>query len=295
MAEKDSSKKVTTKKPAAHPPAAEMVATAITELKDRNGSSLQAIKKYIATNFDVQMDRQLLFIKRALKSGVEKGKLVQTKGKGASGSFKLNVQAAKAQASEKAKKEKEKAKLLAQREKAKEKATAKKEKLQKAAAAKKVKAAPKKAKKPVKKTTEKKEKKKTPKKAPKKPAAKKSTPKKTPNKAAAAAKKPKTAKPKKPAAKKTAKAAKWFCTPTFSSYQKRLFSEPPHTQERTLVQMYWDTMIMCNEEEEGKKKGVKQRNEKKREIRMRWIMEGGISPISTGFRFSPFKIQTNYI
>eukprot|EP00057_Strongylocentrotus_purpuratus_P001256 XP_001197490.1 PREDICTED: histone H1, early embryonic-like [Strongylocentrotus purpuratus] len=75
MAEKESSKKVTTKKPAAHPPAAEMVATAITELKDRNGSSLQAIKKYIATNFDVQMDRQLLFIKRALKSGVEKGKL----------------------------------------------------------------------------------------------------------------------------------------------------------------------------------------------------------------------------
>eukprot|EP00057_Strongylocentrotus_purpuratus_P009167 XP_011663641.1 PREDICTED: histone H1, early embryonic-like [Strongylocentrotus purpuratus] len=72
MAEKESSKKVTTKKPAAHPPAAEMVATAITELKDRNGSSLQAIKKYIATNFDVQMDRQLLFIKRALKSGVEK-------------------------------------------------------------------------------------------------------------------------------------------------------------------------------------------------------------------------------
>ncbi|XP_030838381.1 histone H1, early embryonic-like [Strongylocentrotus purpuratus] len=110
MAEKNSSKKVTTKKPAAHPPAAEMVATAITELKDRNGSSLQAIKKYIATNFDVQMDRQLLFIKRALKSGVEKGKLVQTKGKGTSGSFKLNVQAAKAQASEKAKKEKEKAK-----------------------------------------------------------------------------------------------------------------------------------------------------------------------------------------
>ena len=38
MADKDTTKKVTKKKPAAHPPAAEMVATAITELKDRNGS-----------------------------------------------------------------------------------------------------------------------------------------------------------------------------------------------------------------------------------------------------------------
>ena len=155
MAEKDSSKKVAKKKPATHPPAAEMISTAITELKDRNGSSLQAIKKYIETNFDVQMDRQLIFIKRALKSGVEKGKLVQTKGKGASGSFKLNMQAAKAQAAEKAKKEKEKAKLQAQREKAKAKAAVKKEKQQKAAAAKKAKAAPKKVKKPAKKTTEK--------------------------------------------------------------------------------------------------------------------------------------------
>ena len=51
----------------------------------------------------------------------------------------------------------------------------------------------------------------------------------------------------------------------FPILPKRLFSEPPHTQERTLVQMHsWDTMIMCNEEEnEGKKRGwgggVKQR------------------------------------
>ena len=200
MADNDTTKKVTMKKPAAHPPAAEMVTTAITELKDRNGSSLQAIKKYIETNFDVQMDRQLIFIKRALKSGVEKGKLLQTKGKGASGSFKLNMQAAKAQAAEKAKKEKEKAKLLALREKAKAKDAVKKEK---AAVAKKAKAAPKKTvKKPAKKTTEKKEKKiKTPKK--KATAAKKATPKKATKKTAA--KKPKASIPKKPAAKKVAK------------------------------------------------------------------------------------------
>ena len=200
MAEKGTTKNAPKKKPAAHPPAAEMVATAITELKDRNGSSLQAIKKYIESNFDVQMDRQLVFIKRALKTGVEKGKLTQTKGKGASGSFKLNQQAAKAQAAEKARKEKEKAKQQAQREKAKAKAAAKKEKQQKAAAAKKAKSAAKKVKKPAKKTTEKKEKKETPK---KKAPAKKSTPKKTTKKVVA--KKPKASKPKKPAAKKAAK------------------------------------------------------------------------------------------
>ncbi|XP_041463853.1 uncharacterized protein LOC121414866 [Lytechinus variegatus] len=202
MAEKDT-KKAPKKKPATHPPAAEMVMTAITELKEKNGSSLQAIKKYIEQNFDVQMDRQLIFIKKALKAGVEKGKLTQTKGKGASGSFKLNVQAAKAQAAEKAKKEKERAKKEKEREKAKAKAAAQKEKKQKAAAAKKAKAAPKKVKKSVKKTTEKKEKKKTPK---KKVPAKKSTPKKATKKAVA--KKPKASNPKKPAAKKVTKKSK---------------------------------------------------------------------------------------
>nr|XP_054772401.1 histone H1.1, embryonic-like [Lytechinus pictus] len=194
MAEKDT-KKAPKKKPATHPPAAEMVMTAISELKERNGSSLQAFKKYIEQNFDVQMDRQLIFIKRALKAGVVKGKLTQTKGEGAPGSFKLNVQAAKAQAAEKAKKEKERAKQQAQREKAKAKSAAQKEKKEKAAAAKKAKAAPKKVKKPAKKTktTEKKEKKKTPK---KKVPAKKSTPKKATKKAVT--KEPKASNPKKP-------------------------------------------------------------------------------------------------
>ena len=53
-----------------HPPTAEMVNNAIKNLKERGGSSLQAIKKY-------------------LKGAVANGQLIQTKGKGASGSFKI--------------------------------------------------------------------------------------------------------------------------------------------------------------------------------------------------------------
>lgn len=41
------------KKPAAHPPTSEMVMKAIVTLKERSGSSLPAIKKYIAANYKV--------------------------------------------------------------------------------------------------------------------------------------------------------------------------------------------------------------------------------------------------
>lgn len=41
------------KKPAAHPPTSEMVIKAIVTLKERSGSSLPAIKKYIAANYKV--------------------------------------------------------------------------------------------------------------------------------------------------------------------------------------------------------------------------------------------------
>lgn len=155
----------TVKKPKAkpsHPPTSEMVNTAIKTLKERGGSSLQAIKKYIAANYKVDVDKLAPFIKKYLKSAVTSGTLIQTKGKGASGSFKLS-------AAKKAEKPVKKAK----------KPAAKKEKKVKKPAAKKT---PKKAaKKPKAKTT----KAKTPKKpkAPKpktakKPAAKKAAPKK---------------------------------------------------------------------------------------------------------------------
>lgn len=72
-----------------HPPTSEMVTAAIKELKDRKGSSLQAIKKYIVSTYKVDGEKVAPFIKRYLKAAVVSGTVVQTKGKGASGSFKL--------------------------------------------------------------------------------------------------------------------------------------------------------------------------------------------------------------
>lgn len=72
-----------------HPPTSTLVNGAIRALKERRGSSLQAIKKYIAANNKVDADKLAPFIKKYLKNAVAGGKLVQTKGKGASGSFKL--------------------------------------------------------------------------------------------------------------------------------------------------------------------------------------------------------------
>lgn len=77
-----------------HPPVASMVNAAIKNLKERGGSSSQAIKKYIAANNKCDVEKLAPFIKRYLKSAVAKGLLVQTKGKGASGSFKLKEKTA---------------------------------------------------------------------------------------------------------------------------------------------------------------------------------------------------------
>lgn len=72
-----------------HPRTSEMVNAAIKSLKERSGSSLQAIKKYVSSTYKVDAEKHAPFIKRYLKTAVASGALVQTKGKGASGSFKL--------------------------------------------------------------------------------------------------------------------------------------------------------------------------------------------------------------
>lgn len=72
-----------------HPSTAQMVDNAIKNLKERGGSSLQAIKKYISSTYKVDAEKSAPFIKKYLKQAVDKGQLIQTKGKGASGSFKL--------------------------------------------------------------------------------------------------------------------------------------------------------------------------------------------------------------
>ncbi|XP_066304493.1 histone H1-like [Branchiostoma lanceolatum] len=168
------------KAPAAHPPTSAMITAALEALKDRKGSSLLAIKKYIAGNYKFDVEKKAHFIKLALKALVAKGTLIQVKGTGASGSFKINVAAKKA--AEKAAKKPAVKKPV--KKPAAKKATKPKTAKPKKPAAKKA-TTPEKTKKPAAKKT---------KKSPaKKPAAKKPT-KKTPK--------------KKPAAKKAAPAKK---------------------------------------------------------------------------------------
>jgi histone H1/5 len=150
-------KKPAAKKVAEHPKYSEMIAAAIGALKERSGSSRQAILKYVAANYKVG-DGANTHVKLALKRGVAGGALKQVKGAGASGSFKL---AEKAKPAKKAVKKKPAA---AAKKPAAKKATPKK----KPAAKKAVKKTPKKAVK------------KTPKKAAKKPAAKKPAARKLP-------------------------------------------------------------------------------------------------------------------
>jgi len=176
-------KKVTKpKKAATHPPFSAMIKEAITSLKERGGSSRQAILKYIVKTHKISADDKsaVAHLKLALKRDVASGKLKQSKGTGASGSFKLG--AVKAEKKPKAKKTVKKA--------VKKPATKKTKKTTKPKTAKPKKTAAKKVKKP---KAVKPKKAKSPKKA-KKPATKKPAAKKP-----AKAKKAKT--PKKAAKK----------------------------------------------------------------------------------------------
>merc|ERR1711972_1217411 len=72
------------KKPATHPKTSVMIVAAVKDLKNRKGSSLAAIKKHIAANNKVDIAKLNPFIKKGIKSLVEKKVLIQVKG-----SFKL--------------------------------------------------------------------------------------------------------------------------------------------------------------------------------------------------------------
>merc|ERR1719400_2146201 len=104
-----------------HPKSAEMVA-AIKALKERGGSSLPAIKKYIAANYKCDVVKLAPFIRKALKKGVESKKIVQVKA-----SYKMGKE-------EKPKKVKKKPVKKAKKPKAPKKAAAKKAKSPKKAA-----------------------------------------------------------------------------------------------------------------------------------------------------------------
>lgn len=88
---------------ASGPPVSELITKAVAASKERSGVSLAALKKALAAaGYDVEKNNSR--IKLGLKSLVSKGILVQTKGTGASGSFKLNKKAASGEAKPKAKK-----------------------------------------------------------------------------------------------------------------------------------------------------------------------------------------------
>uniref|UniRef100_A0A1D1Y580 Histone H1 n=1 Tax=Anthurium amnicola TaxID=1678845 RepID=A0A1D1Y580_9ARAE len=83
----DTQKKSATKKAPEHPPYKEMISAAIHNLKERNGSSRQAIKKYIHANYKVG-DGSDAQINLAIKRGVANGDFLQPKGP--SGPVKIN-------------------------------------------------------------------------------------------------------------------------------------------------------------------------------------------------------------
>ncbi|XP_022182797.1 histone H1A, sperm-like [Myzus persicae] len=91
---------------ALHPTTSVMVTSAIKELKEKKGSSLPAIKKYLAANYKVDPAKLAPFIRKFLKAAVVNGTVVQTKGNGASGHFKLPVAEAKPKKTVVAKKKK---------------------------------------------------------------------------------------------------------------------------------------------------------------------------------------------
>ncbi|XP_072193395.1 histone H1.0 [Excalfactoria chinensis] len=76
------------RRPASHPTYSEMITAAIRADKSRGGSSRQSIQKYVKSHYKVGQNADLqikLSIRRLLAAGV----LKQTKGVGASGSFRL--------------------------------------------------------------------------------------------------------------------------------------------------------------------------------------------------------------
>ncbi|KAK2753863.1 hypothetical protein FQN55_000227 [Onygenales sp. PD_40] len=133
---------------ATHASYKDMITDAIINLKERNGSSRQALKKYVQNNNRINVTSQSVFdaqFNRAVKSGVEKGAFTQPKGP--SGPLKLAKKeaAAKPAAAKPAAKKAAAKPAAAKKEKAPAKKTATKAKTatKKAAAPKKAAAKPK--------------------------------------------------------------------------------------------------------------------------------------------------------
>ena len=172
-------------KQAEHPTYAVMIAAAVGALKERGGSSRQAILKYIMANYKVgdEVNKINARVKSALKAGVKAGSLKQAKGTGATGSFRLGEKKA-----EKKPKAPKKAKKPAAAAAKKPKSPVKKAAKPKKAASPKKAKSPAKAKKPATKKPKSPAKKAAKPKAAKSPAKKATKPKKAPAKRTAAKK-----------------------------------------------------------------------------------------------------------
>ncbi|CAM1154412.1 HIST1H1A (predicted), partial [Pycnogonum litorale] len=72
------------------PTTSAMVMNAVKTLHDRNGSSLSAIKKFLTSEYKVDVSKRSSLIRKCLTTAAADGKLVRTKGTGANGSFKLS-------------------------------------------------------------------------------------------------------------------------------------------------------------------------------------------------------------
>jgi histone H1/5 len=79
------------KTPANHPKYTEMITKSIADLKERGGSSRQAILKYIMANFQIGNDAKVMnmHFKQALKRCLANGIVINPKGTGVTGSSSL--------------------------------------------------------------------------------------------------------------------------------------------------------------------------------------------------------------
>jgi len=179
------------KKVSNHPKYSQMIKEGLGALKERGGSSRQALLKYILKHYPLGNDEKIVnaHLKLALRAGIKNGTLKQSKGTGASGSFRLGEK----KADDKPKKAHKPKKAAGEGKAKKPKKAATKAKKPKAAGSPKKAAKPKKAKAAAKPKATK----------PKSPAKPKVAKPKKAKSPAKAAKKPKAAaKPKKAAAKK---------------------------------------------------------------------------------------------
>merc|ERR1712080_592693 len=97
-------KKAAKKAPAAHPPYASMITTAIKKLADKKGSSRQAILKYVVANNKVDAAKAAVRVRLALKKMLAAKKLVPAAaGRKGAGSLKLPAKEPKAKKAKKPK------------------------------------------------------------------------------------------------------------------------------------------------------------------------------------------------